>query len=98
MGGDEFAVLLAPVESIEAASVVADRIAAAIRMPIESATFGSIESSASVGVALFPDHGDDVEQLLAAADAAMYRAKSRQPGRHEMFDLDIDGAVRSTMF
>jgi len=97
MGGDEFAVLLAPIESIEAASVVASRIAAAIRMPVESAAFGSIESSASIGVAIFPDHGTDVEQLLAAADVAMYRAKTRQSGRHEVFDLNIDGTVRAAM-
>lgn len=97
MGGDEFAVLLAPIENIEAAGAVADRIAAAIRMPIESISFGCIESSASVGVALFPDHGADVEELLAAADIAMYRAKTRQQGRHEMFDLDIDGAARTAL-
>jgi diguanylate cyclase len=97
MGGDEFAVLLAPIASIEAAGVVASRIAAAIRMPIESAAFGSIESSASVGVAIFPDHGTDVEQLLAAADVAMYRAKTRQPGGHEVFELDVDGTVRAAM-
>lgn len=97
MGGDEFAVLLAPIESVEAAGVVANRIAAAIRMPIESSTFGSIESSASIGVALFPNHGTDLEQLLAAADAAMYRAKTRHPGRHEIFDLDVDGVMRPAM-
>ncbi|MBE7416359.1 MAG: diguanylate cyclase [Ideonella sp.] len=75
LGGDEFAVLLAPIGSTDDAMRVAARIADAVRQPLLSALFGRIDSSASIGVALFPDHGDDVERLLAAADVAMYRAK-----------------------
>lgn len=95
LGGDEFAVLLAPVASHDAAARAAERIADSMRMPVPSPAFGMIESSASVGVALFPDHGTDVEQLLAAADAAMYRAKSRQPGRFEVCDQPANAQVRA---
>ena len=93
LGGDEFAVLLAPIRGAEDAMRIAAEIAAALRMPVLSASFGNIESSASVGVAVFPGHGTTVEALLLAADAAMYRAKTRQPGSHWMFDPALDGQV-----
>jgi len=91
LGGDEFAVLLAPIASIDATFKVAQRVAAAIRAPVHSPVHGAIESSASIGVAVYPDHAADLDQLLAAADAAMYRAKARQAGRVELFDPEVDG-------
>lgn len=81
LGGDEFAVLLAPIASADDALRVAGRIADALREPLMSPLFGRIDSSASIGVALFPDHGHDVERLLAAADVAMYRAKGPRGAR-----------------
>jgi diguanylate cyclase (GGDEF)-like protein len=81
LGGDEFAVLLAPIGSVEFTLRIAQRIASAIREPLEHGAFGLVQASASVGVAVFPDHADDPQQLLAAADAAMYRAKALQGGQ-----------------
>lgn len=78
LGGDEFAALLAPVASVDEAMQAAARIAEAVRMPLDSPLFGRIVASASVGVAVFPDHGRDIESLLAAADLAMYRAKEHR--------------------
>jgi diguanylate cyclase (GGDEF)-like protein len=84
LGGDELAVLLAPIHTRADAAVVADRIAQAIRVPLLSALFGRIDPSASIGVAVFPDDGQELERLLAAADAAMYRAKGRRAGSSEI--------------
>ena len=81
LGGDEFAVLLAPIGSAEASLRVAQRIATAIREPLEHGAFGLVQASASVGVAVFPDHAGEPQQLMAAADAAMYRAKAQQGGQ-----------------
>jgi len=91
LGGDEFAVLLAPIRGTDDATRIAAEIAAALRVSVTSAKFGSIESSASIGVAVFPGHGATVEALLLAADAAMYRAKTQQPGTYWMFDPVLDG-------
>jgi diguanylate cyclase (GGDEF)-like protein len=95
LGGDEFAVLLAPIGAAEDAMRVAERIAEAIRLPLQSPLFGRIDSSASIGVAVFPDHGHDVERLLAAADVAMYRAKGHRAARIKSYELDMGYDTRA---
>ena len=94
LGGDEFAVLLAPVRAAEDAQRIAHKIAEAIRAPIDSAAYGRIESSASVGLAMLPEAGGSLEQWLAAADAAMYRAKARSRGSVELFEARVDDLPR----
>jgi diguanylate cyclase len=76
LGGDEFAVLLRGAGAAEGAG---ERIAAALS---ERSTVEDIELqiAASIGVALFPVHGDDAETLLQRADVAMYQAKRRRSG------------------
>jgi diguanylate cyclase (GGDEF)-like protein len=90
LGGDEFAVLLAPIRGEEDAMRIADEIARALRAPVTSARFGAIDTSASIGVAVFPRHGNTAQALLVAADAAMYRAKTTQPGSYCVFDSELD--------
>jgi diguanylate cyclase (GGDEF)-like protein len=79
LGGDEFGILLPNVSSVADATEVARRILEAIRKPIdldgEPAHVG-----ASIGVAVFPEHGDDLEVLLQQADHAMYTAKRGRLG------------------
>jgi diguanylate cyclase (GGDEF)-like protein len=94
LGGDEFAVVLAPVRAAEDAARIAAHIAASIQMPIEHPEHGRIESSASIGVVLWPDHAESVGALVAAADAAMYRAKAQGAGSVVVFDVDMDDITR----
>src|SRR3954453_2959744 len=75
LGGDEFAVLLPEVESIEAACVVADRLCNALETPFVLHGL-TVHLEASLGIAFYPQHGDDVETLVQRADVAMYVAKS----------------------
>ncbi len=74
IGGDEFVVILSDVEAIVAAEQVASRLVAAVREPVITAA-ASITVGVSIGLAVYPDHGSNVEQLLEAADHAMYQAK-----------------------
>jgi len=74
LGGDEFAVLLGHVRRAADACAVADRLLQAIRQPI-LAGGRAVTVNATIGIALFPDHGRTVERLLVAADSALYRAK-----------------------
>jgi diguanylate cyclase (GGDEF)-like protein/PAS domain S-box-containing protein len=74
LGGDEFVVLVPVAAGTAALEAMAWKLVEASRRPF-SELEASIKISASVGIARFPDHGDSAEQLLAAADAAMYRAK-----------------------
>ena len=73
LGGDEFVLLLPAtplVGAIEAARALVDFIVAPIAIDGKQVTVG-----ASIGIAVFPNHGRDAEVLLAAADSAMYEAK-----------------------
>ncbi|NMG77291.1 diguanylate cyclase [Aromatoleum diolicum] len=74
IGGDEFVVLLRNVHHADHALLVGEKIRAILSAPftIESHTFSI---SASIGIALYPDHGADAIELARSADAAMYRAK-----------------------
>ena len=79
LGGDEFVVIALGPQQPSQAMELAEELLEALRDPFrygEHYVFGL----ASIGVAIFPDHGADLEQLLAAADAAMYRAKGRRAG------------------
>jgi diguanylate cyclase (GGDEF)-like protein len=76
MGGDEFTVLLNPIDSVESAEHVLRRIAEALNAPL-TVLDHTISVSASIGLSVCPDHGDDPATLLRNADLAMYHAKER---------------------
>lgn len=75
IGGDEFLVLLPTLTQREAALRVAEKILDSLCQPfrLDQAT---VEIAASIGIALYPEHGLSVETLLEHGDAAMYRAKA----------------------
>lgn len=73
LGGDEFAVLL-PVAGIEDATIVSNKILETIKQPVMLNGL-TLEVSASIGVALYPDHGEDPNLLIQRADVAMFMAK-----------------------
>lgn len=73
LGGDEFCVL-APEQDAKSGTALAERLAAAIGE--EVVTPDEPPASVSIGVAACPEHGDDAELLIDAADRAMYRAKA----------------------
>ena len=74
IGGDEFVVLLPQIDDREDAQQVAERIRASIARPFQIGPH-TINISASIGICIFPDHGDDEASLMKCADGAMYRAK-----------------------
>lgn len=93
MGGDEFTVVLNQVENLEAARRVAERLAQSIARPYFIDNQEIIVTS-SIGIALAPEHGNDVEGLLRAADSAMISAKKRGKNRVMVYDESMDGASR----
>lgn len=74
IGGDEFMVLLNVIEDGHSAIQVAEKIRGALARPW-SADGAPVTVACSIGVALYPDHGQTEVELARAADAAMYRAK-----------------------
>ena len=74
IGGDEFVVLLPYVETEEDAVAVAEKIRLALNQPFELLG-NKIEISSSIGVSVYPEHGNEERVLLRNADTAMYYAK-----------------------
>lgn len=88
LSGDEFMVVLEQVADLDAPRMVAQKLLDEIREPshIEG---HEIYVSASVGLSLFPDDGDDAETLMRNADLAMYRAKGQGKNTFQMFTADM---------
>jgi len=78
-GGDEFVVLLAELASAADAAPVAQKILEALGAPGVVGPH-ALSLSASLGIAVYPQDGDDAVALIGRADAAMYQAKKRGPG------------------
>jgi len=94
LGGDEFAILLTKISSKEDAGLVASRILSALTesIPVEG---HEIVTTASIGIAVYPDHGDDVETLVKHADRAMYHAKERGRNNYQYFTNALnEGALK----
>lgn len=92
IGGDEFGVVLATVAQSGDCEQVAAKILEALTQPFALATH-EVQISASVGGALFPAHGEDMDSLLARADTGMYAAKREGKGRFCWRDLASDPAA-----
>lgn len=84
LGGDEFAIVMAPAQSAQDAERMADRVVRAMREPVPLPGGARLQASVSVGVALFPQHAQDIAGLLRAADDAMYEVKAEGRGHHRM--------------
>jgi diguanylate cyclase (GGDEF)-like protein len=76
IGGDEFTILVSSVDKVDEATLVARRVREALKLPIVI-DGRELFVSASIGVSLYPNDGDDAETLLKNADTAMYRAKTQ---------------------
>ncbi len=80
MGGDEFTVLLSQVRDPGDAVDVAHRIIEAMKVPVPAHGY-QVAATASIGIAIFPEDGEDAESLLRNGDMAMYAAKALGRGR-----------------
>jgi len=92
LGGDEFTVLLSRIRRARDAGDVARRILEALKAP-HSVCGHEVSSSASVGVAVFPQDGEDADTLLRCADMAMYEAKAQGPGRFQFYQHSMGQAI-----
>ncbi len=88
-GGDEFLILLSEVDHPEAAGLIAEKIVASIAEPYAIAGH-ELNLSASVGIALYPEDGQDTQTLVMRADTAMYHAKNDGRNRFVFYRRDMD--------
>jgi diguanylate cyclase (GGDEF)-like protein len=92
LGGDEFIVILPGIGSAADAAAVADRLIAELQQPMHLAQH-TLVITPSIGLALYPTDGMDVDMLLRNADLAMYFAKRKGPGMHAMFNGAMNDAA-----
>jgi diguanylate cyclase (GGDEF)-like protein len=84
VGGDEFIAVLTGDASLEDAERAADLIRQALSAPLDQSGYQLVVTP-SIGIALFPEHGDDAQSLLKHADSAMYEAKSGGRNQHRVY-------------
>ncbi len=93
-GGDEFLVLIGEVSKASDAAVIAAKILAVLTAPCRVGDH-LLRLSASLGIATYPDDGEDAATLVSRADAAMYRSKRRRLGGFEFHREEIQGTPGS---
>ena len=91
LGGDEFTVVLNQVGSAEDAEMVARRLLDVLAQPLHIEGHELVVTP-SVGIALAPDHAEDVEGLLRCADTAMYHAKAAGKNSYLVYEAAMDAA------
>ncbi|MGJ4950443.1 bifunctional diguanylate cyclase/phosphodiesterase [Bradyrhizobium sp. HKCCYLS20291] len=94
LGGDEFAVVQSAVKSREDISSLIDDIFAAIRAPRDCLGH-QLTADASIGVALIPQHGTELDQIMKNADLAMYAAKAAGRRTWRFFEPEMDAQVKA---
>ena len=83
LGGDEFALVLPGCDTVEIGLQAAGKVVSLLGRPLQRGEAEHVVG-ASVGIAFFPDHGIESEELLNAADRAMYRAKRGAATEHRL--------------
>ncbi|MDB5747009.1 MAG: signal transduction protein [Massilia sp.] len=96
LGGDEFVVVLENIDGADDVEHVAGRVLAAFRdgFHLHQATH---VLGASIGISLFPEHGDDAQTLLKNADIAMYSVKTEGKGSFRFFQSSFFEAIRTRL-
>jgi len=94
LGGDEFAIVQTAIKDIDDVTTLVERVYDAIRTPFECLGH-HLTTDASIGIALAPEHGVDLDQILKNADLAMYAAKSAGRRTFSFFEPEMDAKVKA---
>lgn len=96
IGGDEFIVFVHQYKDNEEIEACAEAIMQSFEIPFKISD-SVMNITVSLGIALYPLHGNDVDTLLKCADMAMYKAKSTNHGRYAFYNQDMDMQVQERM-
>ncbi|MDG4553349.1 MAG: diguanylate cyclase [Candidatus Competibacter sp.] len=92
LGGDEFVIVLTEINHPDAAAQVAQRVLEAMARPFVVDN-REVFSGCSIGIALYPEDGADMDILLKHADTALYYAKDRGRNNYQMFSRSMNVAA-----
>ncbi|MHC4222209.1 MAG: putative bifunctional diguanylate cyclase/phosphodiesterase, partial [Planctomycetota bacterium] len=95
LGGDEF-LFLVPANELGDVVVLANRIIEALAKPYAIEGY-EIRTNASLGIAMYPENGEDADTLMRSADLAMYRAKSDGANRWHLYSEDMREVLDETL-
>lgn len=96
VGGDEFAILIEYTTNDKIMEIVARKIIETVNQPILIANH-SLQVGCSIGIARFPQDGDDLLNLLKHSDTAMYKAKQEGKNRFEFYTKDLSNTVHTRL-
>ncbi|MFC5479523.1 EAL domain-containing protein [Massilia suwonensis] len=96
LGGDEFVVVLEQIDDVADVDHVAERLLASFRDGFHLHQASHV-LGASIGISLFPEHGEDAETLLKHADIAMYSVKTEGKGSFRFFEARLFEEIRSRL-
>ena len=96
LAGDEFTVLLCEVNAVENTVTIAQRIIDSFSKPF-LLNHHTIYMTTSIGIALYPDDSDTVEELLQNADVAMYHAKKSGRNNYKFFSEDLNHYLKNRL-
>jgi diguanylate cyclase (GGDEF)-like protein/PAS domain S-box-containing protein len=97
LGGDEFAVLLDNPAHQDDAIRIANEVISVLSEPWHLSNGVEVRIGVSVGISLFPEHGQDADSLLQQSDAALYRAKAEGRGCSRFFTGEMTHAARQRL-
>jgi diguanylate cyclase (GGDEF)-like protein len=92
LGGDDFVLLLPDIEDQDAAGEMAEKLLNLFQLPFELSG-QKVYVDASIGIARYPDNGNDADNLLKNAEAAMYYAKDQGRNNYQFCTNDIQEAT-----
>ncbi len=88
IGGDEFVIVLSDIQESKDAEAFAGMINAALHEPVQQDGH-ELAIGVSIGISVYPHHGEESEMLIKAADVAMYQAKRDGKNKYKVFDIDM---------
>jgi len=96
MGGDEFLLLLSEPEDVERAADIAQRLLDEMIAPVVIDGY-ELVVSASIGISVFPEDGEDLRTLVKNADTAMYSAKTKGRNRYQFYESGMNESAEERL-
>jgi len=96
IGGDEFVVIISMLKEKEEVIDITDKILSVIREPIKVQDY-HLNTTASIGIAIYPDDGEDKSEIIKHADSAMYHAKDKGKDNYQFYTEQLSHDVQARL-